>query len=55
MIARSEEEFEIFQKIDLDRRREDAKLGADRKPRLMEQTELPEWLLKDYDEDPEVK
>merc|ERR1719361_762292 len=32
MIARSEEEFEQFQQMDIQRRREDAALGADRKP-----------------------
>lgn len=46
MIARTEEEFELFQKMDLDRRREEAK-QIKRKPRLMEETELPSWLLKD--------
>lgn len=46
MIARSEGEFEIFQKMDLERRREEASRGAGRKSRLVEETELPEWLLK---------
>lgn len=46
MIARSEEEFEIFQRMDLDRRREEAR-NPKRKPRLMEEDELPSWLLKD--------
>lgn len=50
MIARSEAEFEIFQRMDLERRREDAKLGAARKSRLIEETELPDWLVKDDDE-----
>ncbi|XP_065207494.1 ATP-dependent helicase brm-like [Planococcus citri] len=50
MIARSETEFETFQKMDLERRREDAKLGSNRKSRLVEETELPDWLLKDDDE-----
>ncbi|XP_011302316.1 ATP-dependent helicase brm isoform X2 [Fopius arisanus] len=50
MIARSEGEFEKFQKLDLERRREEAKLGPDRKPRLLEETELPDWLVKDDDE-----
>jgi len=50
MIARTEAEFELFQKIDMDRRREDAKSGAERKPRLMEESELPDWLLRE-DED----
>lgn len=47
MIARSEEEFELFQRMDLDRRREEAKANTKRKPRLMEESELPTWLLKD--------
>lgn len=47
MIARTEAEFELFQKMDLDRRREESKLGNDRKPRLMEESELPDWLLRD--------
>lgn len=44
MIARSEEEFELFQKMDIDRRREEAK-AVKRKPRLMEEDELPKWLV----------
>ncbi|KAL0126888.1 hypothetical protein PUN28_005324 [Cardiocondyla obscurior] len=50
MIARTEGEFEIFQKLDLERRREEAKLGPNRKSRLLEETELPDWLVKDDDE-----
>ena len=46
MIARTEEEFELFQKMDIDRRREEAR-NPKRKPRLMEDQELPAWLLKD--------
>ena len=46
MIARTEDEFELFQKMDIDRRREEAK-QLNRKPRLMEENELPKWLLKD--------
>uniref|UniRef100_A0A8C4QRL6 SWI/SNF related BAF chromatin remodeling complex subunit ATPase 2 n=1 Tax=Eptatretus burgeri TaxID=7764 RepID=A0A8C4QRL6_EPTBU len=46
MIARSEEEFEKFMRMDLDRRREEAR-NPKRKPRLMEQDELPRWILKD--------
>merc|ERR1711970_606771 len=33
MIARSEEEFELFQRMDMERRRAEADLGAARKPR----------------------
>ncbi|XP_034386499.1 transcription activator BRG1 isoform X4 [Cyclopterus lumpus] len=46
MIARSEEEFDQFMRMDLDRRREDAR-NPRRKPRLMEEDELPTWILKD--------
>merc|ERR1739844_828270 len=51
MIARSEAEFEQFQQMDIDRRRADAALGADRKPRLIEESELPAYLLEDPPED----
>ncbi|KAH0564535.1 hypothetical protein KQX54_012628 [Cotesia glomerata] len=50
MIARSEGEFETFQKLDLERRREEAKPGPNRKSRLLEENELPDWLVKDDDE-----
>ncbi|XP_063906317.1 ATP-dependent helicase brm isoform X2 [Zophobas morio] len=50
MVARSEAEFELFQKMDLERRREEAKLGPNRKPRMMEISELPHWLVKEDDE-----
>merc|ERR1712223_1709254 len=50
MIARSEEEFEQFQAMDIQRRREDAALGADRKPRLIEENELPPFLLEEEEE-----
>ncbi|XP_026107080.1 probable global transcription activator SNF2L2 isoform X3 [Carassius auratus] len=46
MIARNEDEFEFFMRMDLDRRREDAR-NPKRKPRLMEEDELPSWILKD--------
>uniref|UniRef100_A0A674DV04 SWI/SNF related BAF chromatin remodeling complex subunit ATPase 4 n=1 Tax=Salmo trutta TaxID=8032 RepID=A0A674DV04_SALTR len=46
MIARSEEEFDHFMRMDLDRRREDAR-NPRRKPRLMEEDELPTWIVKD--------
>ncbi|XP_061084017.1 transcription activator BRG1 isoform X2 [Conger conger] len=46
MIARSEEEFDHFMRMDLDRRREDAR-NPKRKPRLMEEDELPSWIIKD--------
>lgn len=46
MIARTEEEFELFQRMDIERRRMEAR-DTNRKPRLMEESELPAWLLKD--------
>ncbi|KAJ8005482.1 hypothetical protein DPEC_G00118420 [Dallia pectoralis] len=46
MIARNEEEFELFMRMDLERRREDAR-NPKRKPRLMEEDELPSWIIKD--------
>ncbi|XP_043938271.1 transcription activator BRG1-like [Protopterus annectens] len=46
MIARNEEEFDLFMRMDLDRRREEAR-NPKRKPRLMEEDELPSWILKD--------
>jgi len=51
MIARSEKEFEDFQQMDIDRRRADAALGAERKPRLIEESELPAYLLEDPPEE----
>merc|ERR1711997_1146857 len=45
MIARSEAEFEKFQQMDIERRRQDAALGSERKPRLIEDNELPDYLL----------
>jgi SWI/SNF-related matrix-associated actin-dependent regulator of chromatin subfamily A protein 2/4 len=46
MVARTEEEYELFQRMDIERRRLEAR-DANRKPRLMEESELPGWLLKD--------
>ncbi|KAJ1207014.1 hypothetical protein NDU88_002407 [Pleurodeles waltl] len=46
MIARNEEEFELFMRMDLDRRREDAR-NPKRKPRLLEEDDLPSWIIKD--------
>ncbi|XP_025159333.1 ATP-dependent helicase brm [Harpegnathos saltator] len=48
MIARTEGEFEIFQKLDVER--EEANMGPNRKSRLLEEAELPDWLVKDDDE-----
>merc|ERR1719260_379888 len=38
MIARSEEEFELFQRMDIERRRAEAEAGDQRKPRLIEES-----------------
>uniref|UniRef100_A0A3Q2Y493 SWI/SNF related BAF chromatin remodeling complex subunit ATPase 2 n=1 Tax=Hippocampus comes TaxID=109280 RepID=A0A3Q2Y493_HIPCM len=46
MIARNEDEFELYMRFDMDRRREDAR-NPKRKPRLMEEDELPSWIIKD--------
>ncbi|XP_068460610.1 probable global transcription activator SNF2L2 isoform X2 [Clinocottus analis] len=49
MIARNEDEFELFMRMDMDRRREDAR-NPKRKPRLMEEDELPSWIIRDEEE-----
>merc|ERR1712233_49258 len=46
MISRSEEEFELFQRMDMDRKREQEELGDLSKPRLIDVSELPEFLLQ---------
>ncbi|GAB6025095.1 putative global transcription activator SNF2L2 [Chamberlinius hualienensis] len=46
MIARGEEEFELYQRMDLERHAQD----KTRKPRLMIEDELPSWLMKDDSE-----
>ncbi|XP_056642766.1 ATP-dependent helicase brm-like [Diorhabda sublineata] len=46
MLARNEEEFQLFQKMDMERK-ELEKFG---KPRLIQESELPEWLLKQGEE-----
>ena len=50
MICRSEEEYEMFQKMDIERRREEASAGSQRKARLIEENELPPFLIN-YDEE----
>jgi len=56
MISRSEEEFELFQRMDIERRRIEAEAGSERKPRLLEESELPEFLLQDdLDEDEDLE
>ncbi|KAL5021635.1 hypothetical protein ScPMuIL_000790 [Solemya velum] len=49
MLARTEEEFDLYQRMDLERRREEAR-DPNRKPRLLEEDELPSWMVKDEDE-----
>lgn len=51
MIARSEDEFQLFQKMDLERKDEEEKLGQHKKSRLIQESELPDWLTKPNDED----
>merc|ERR1719356_565714 len=46
MIARSSEEFDKFQNMDIQRRREEAALGSERKPRLIEECELPTFFTE---------
>jgi len=53
MIARSDEELELFKAMDIERRREEAEAGDQRQPRLIEKSELPEFLLQN-DEDIEM-
>ncbi|ETN75852.1 hypothetical protein NECAME_03625 [Necator americanus] len=54
MIARSEEEFNQFQSMDIDRRREEAG-QLHRKPRLLEENEIPHDILKASDEFAEME
>lgn len=44
MIARSEEELEIFKQIDIERKK------TETQSRLIEESELPDWLVKNDDE-----
>merc|ERR1712156_542520 len=50
MISRNEEEFELFQRMDIERRRSEAELGDLNKPRLIEESELPEFLLQSQED-----
>nr|CAD7200421.1 unnamed protein product [Timema douglasi] len=50
MIARCEAEFELFQKMDIDRRQQEESLGESSRPRLMGEQELPTWLVKEEEE-----
>lgn len=49
MIARTEEEFELFQRMDMERRRQEVREAGSlrRRPRLMQVSELPRWIVKD--------
>ncbi|XP_045509584.1 ATP-dependent helicase brm-like isoform X1 [Colias croceus] len=44
MIARSEDELELFKQMDIERK------NTETQPRLIEESELPDWLVKDEDE-----
>lgn len=44
MVARNEDEFQIFQKMDTERRAEEEKRGMSH--RLIQEHELPDWLVK---------
>lgn len=45
MISRSDDELELFKKMDLERKEQDGE-----RPRLILEEELPEWLVKEDDE-----
>ncbi|KXJ08355.1 Transcription activator BRG1 [Exaiptasia diaphana] len=45
MIARNEEEFELYQRMDKERRRQNMREGN--RTRLIAAEELPQWILKD--------
>ena len=47
MIARSEQEFETFQQMDIDRRRAEA-MECRRKPRLIEENEIPTSIIEQH-------
>ena len=49
MISRNEEEFELFQRMDIERRGE-VEIGNQRKSRLIEEKELPEFLLQSQED-----
>ncbi|KAL1489284.1 hypothetical protein ABEB36_014211 [Hypothenemus hampei] len=48
MVARNEDEFQIFQKMDIERKAEEERIGMTH--RLIQEEELPDWLVKDEDE-----
>lgn len=46
MLARNEEEFEIYQRMDVERQFAETQ-QAKREPRLMQYSELPAWIMRD--------
>jgi len=51
MLARSNEEIELFAKMDDDRIKEENSLPEDeRRQRLIQEDELPDWLLREDDD-----
>lgn len=51
MLARSSEEIDLFTKMDNDRTNEENEVPEEeRKLRLMQEDELPEWLLREDDD-----
>uniref|UniRef100_A0A1I8FDY0 Bromo domain-containing protein n=1 Tax=Macrostomum lignano TaxID=282301 RepID=A0A1I8FDY0_9PLAT len=46
MLARTEQEYEIYQAMDKERQHNDA-MNKDRKPRLITNEELPPWIVRD--------
>lgn len=44
MVARNEDEFQLFQKMDMERKLEEEKVGMTN--RLIQEEELPDWLVK---------
>jgi len=55
MVARNEDEFQLFQKMDTDRKLEEEKIGMTN--RLIQEEELPDWLVKvgcHFDRHPKV-
>ena len=50
MIARSEDEFDRYQIMDVERKRAETIPGVKTKSRLVEEDDLPPWLIKDDEE-----
>nr|CDS30859.1 global transcription activator snf2l2 [Hymenolepis microstoma] len=49
MLARSEKEFDIYQRMDVERQVAERQLSKP-EPRLMEYSELPDWIVRDEEE-----